>query len=108
MAAPPIEPWRIAGNSIVLRVRLTPKGGADAIEGLGQTPDGPAIRARVRAAPEDNAANEALLALLAEALRLPRRDVSLAGGHKSRTKSVAIAGDPADIGSRLSRLIENL
>jgi uncharacterized protein YggU (UPF0235/DUF167 family) len=108
MAAPTSTPWRISGGSIVLRVRLTPKGGADAIEGLGQTPDGPAIKARVRAAPEDNAANDALIALIAASLAIPKHDVAISGGHKSRTKSVAIAGDPDDIESRLARLIEGL
>lgn len=106
MAVPATMPWPMAGGTVVLRVRLTPRGGRDAIDGLAATPDGPAVKARVRAAPENNAANDALVELTAVWLGLPRRDVGLAGGHTSRTKSVAIAGDPADIETRLTHLTQ--
>ena len=95
------QPWRMADGAVILRVRLTPKGGADALEGLAAAPDGPALRARVRAAPEDGAANAALVDLLAGWLGIARRDVALSAGHKSRTKSVRIAGPPAEIEARL-------
>ena len=102
------SPWRRAGKIVVLRVRLTPKGGRDAIEGLTTTPDGPALKARVCAVPEDNAANTALTALVARWIDVPKRDVTLMGGHKSRTKTVAIAGEAADIERRLATLIADL
>ena len=102
------SPWRRAGESVVLRVRLTPKGGRDAIEGLTATPEGPALKARVCAVPEDNAANTALTVLVARWLGVPKRDVTLIGGHKSRTKTVAIAGEAADIERRLAALTSDL
>ncbi len=80
-----------------LRVRLTPKGGRDAVDGLTASSDGLAIKARVRAAPEDGEANAALVSLIAGWLDVPRRDVTLSGGHKSRTKMLSIAGDAAII-----------
>ncbi len=98
------SPWHRTGGSVVLRVRLTPKGGRDAIESLAETPEGPALKARVRAVPEDNAANTALTALVAQWLGVPKRDVTLIGGHKSRTKTVAIAGEADDIERRLALL----
>ena len=101
-------PWRRLGETIVVRFRLTPKGGRDSIEGLADTPDGRAIKARVRAAPEDNAANLALATLVADWLDLPKRHVTLIGGHKSRTKSVAILGEPTDLARRLTALIAEL
>ncbi len=52
-------------------VRLTPRGGADRIEGVV---DG-VLRARVAAPAVDGAANQALLRLLADALVVPRSDV---------------------------------
>ena len=100
---PPVRepPWRHAAHGLVLRVRLTPKGGRDAIDGVTATPDGPALAARVRAAPEDGAANAALEALVADWLDLAKRDVSLCAGHKTRTKLLAIAGSPVPIAARL-------
>ncbi len=95
------QPWRTERDRVLVRVRLTPKGGRDTIEGLTAAPEGPAIKARVRAAPEDGEANAALAECVADWLGLPKRDVSIASGHKSRTKVLAIAGGAADIEARL-------
>ena len=45
---------------------------------------------------EDGRANDAVVALLAEALDLPRSSVSLVAGHGARDKLVELAGMPAD------------
>lgn len=97
------RPWRETSDGVVLRVRLTPKGGSDTVEGQATTPEGPAIKARVRAAPEDGAANAALEAVVAAWLGVAKRTVAIVGGHKSRTKSLAITGDPRDIGLRIAQ-----
>lgn len=102
------EPWRIQRSSVLLRVRLTPKGGRDAIEGCAETGEGLAVKARVRAAPENGAANAALEALVAEWVGVPRRDVALASGTKSRTKTVALTGNPQTLAARLRELIATL
>jgi hypothetical protein len=70
---------------------LTPRGGADRIEGVV---DG-VLRARVAAPAVDGAANQALLRLLADALDVPRSDVRLATGTTSRSKLVVLSGLPA-------------
>jgi methylenetetrahydrofolate dehydrogenase (NADP+) / methenyltetrahydrofolate cyclohydrolase len=62
------------------------------------TTDGVAFQARVRAFPEDGAANKALEELVARWLAVPKRSVSLVTGGKSRLKSLRIDGDP--IGAR--------
>jgi uncharacterized protein len=98
-------PWRINGATLLLRIRLTPKGGRDAIDGLTTTADGPALKARVRAAPEDGAANDALEKLIADEVGIPRRDVALTAGHKSRVKLIALTGEPAELAARLGALI---
>jgi len=78
-------------------VRLTPRGGADRIDGVA----GGVLRARVAAAPVDGAANRALLHLLADELGVAPRDVSLVAGAGGRTKVVAVAGlDPARLVER--------
>ena len=73
--------------------RLTPKASKDAVDGLVDTTDGVAFQARVRALPEDGAANKALEELVARWLGVPKRSVSLVTGGKSRLKSLRIAGD---------------
>ena len=75
-------------------MRLTPKGGRDAIDGVEQRDDGQCVlKVRVRAAPTEGEANDALVKLIAKTLGVPPRDVSLIAGAISRIKRVAIAGD---------------
>jgi uncharacterized protein len=50
------------------------------------------LKARLTAPPVDGAANEALIALLAERLGLPKRDIHIVHGVASRRKIVEIAG----------------
>ena len=77
-------------SAIQLRCRLTPKSSRDTIDGLTQTTDGPAIKARVRALPENNAANKALIVIVAKWLSVPKSSISLSVGAKSRTKVLTI------------------
>ncbi|OYW68126.1 MAG: hypothetical protein B7Z40_04285 [Bosea sp. 12-68-7] len=98
-------PWTATADGLRLSVRLTPRGGRDAIDGIEILSDGrPVLQARVRAAPSEGEANAALLALIAHALDLPRSAVTLAAGASARLKTVAIAGDPADLGARLAAI----
>ena len=61
-----------------------------------------AILIRLAAPPVDGAANDALVAFLADTLRVPRRDVLLVSGEKSRDKRVQIVGlDESAIRERL-------
>ena len=46
--------------------------------------------------------------MLAKAWRLPRRDISLTRGAKTRTKVVEIVGDPVDLSTRLQAWLDNL
>ena len=91
------QPWRLGGPGLLVRVRLTPKASRDAIEGMEATADGPALKARVRAVPEDGAVNAAVERLLAEWLGVPRSSVALVTGGKSRVKTLGVAGDGAKL-----------
>ena len=63
---------------------------------------GDAILIRLAAPPVDGAANAALVAFLAAALDVPRRDITLVAGDKSRDKRIRIAGiDTATATARL-------
>jgi uncharacterized protein (TIGR00251 family) len=97
-----------AADGIVLTVRLTPRGGRDAIDGVETDAAGRAmIKARVSAAPEDGAANTALLTLLAKQLDLPKRAVTLDSGATQRVKRIRISGDAAALAARVALLLED-
>jgi uncharacterized protein (TIGR00251 family) len=88
-------------EGIALSVRLTPKGGADSIDGLATGPDGKALKARVGAPPEKGKANTALEKLVAAWLSVPRTTVEVASGQKSRNKTVLVYGETAELVSRV-------
>ena len=94
-------PWRHADACVIVRFRLTPKSFKDTIDGLEATAEGPAFKARVRAIPEDGAANAALERLVAEWLGLSKSAVRLISGGKSRVKCLAVHGENRDIETRL-------
>jgi uncharacterized protein YggU (UPF0235/DUF167 family) len=89
------EPWTTAAESVVVDVRLTPRGGRDAIEGIERRADGRAmLKARVRAAPSAGEANAALCLLVAEILGVAAGRVTLVGGATARVKRIRVAGEP--------------
>ncbi|MEX1084036.1 MAG: DUF167 family protein [Xanthobacteraceae bacterium] len=97
--------WRAADGGIDLAIRLTPKGGADRIEGIEQGADGRSyLKARVRAVPEKGAANRALEKLLAGWLGVPAGTVCVVAGGTSRLKTVRIQGDAEALGARVELL----
>jgi len=99
-------PWSATGTGVVVTVRLTPRGGRDALDGIATLADGQAVlKARVRAAPTEGEANAALVALLAKAVDVPKASVGLIAGQTARIKRLAIAGDPAALIAALSRNI---
>lgn len=98
-------PYRSGRDALLIDVRLTPRGGRDAIEGALALADGrQVVKARVRAAPEDGRANAALEALMAEAFAVPRSQVSVVQGATARLKTVAVKGDPQRLSQAAARL----
>ena len=98
-------PWSAAPGGIALTVRLTPKRGRDAIDGVEQLADGRSVlKARVRAAPSEGEANDALCRLIAKALGVPSRDVVLAAGATSRIKRLIISGDGRTLIAKLEKV----
>jgi uncharacterized protein YggU (UPF0235/DUF167 family) len=80
-------------------VRVTPKGGRDAVEGWTREAAGrPVLKVRVRAAAADGAANAAVLALLAKALSLPKSRLKLVAGHTARLKRIEADVSEAELG----------
>lgn len=94
--------WTVTPEGLRLAVRLTPRGGRDAIDGVEQLADGrEVLKVRVRAAPTEGEANAALLALLAKLLAVPRSRVELIAGATARLKAVAVSGEAEALLSRL-------
>jgi uncharacterized protein (TIGR00251 family) len=88
------RPWSATPGGISIAVRLTPKGGRDAIDGIETLADDRAVlKARVRAAPQDGEANDALCKLIAKTMGVPARDVTITSGATARIKRLAISGD---------------
>ncbi len=86
-------------------LRLTPRGGRDAIDGIETLSDGRSVlKARVRAVPEDGEANRAVERLIAKTLGVPNSAVRVGTGHTSRIKNIAVDGEP----SVLLKKLENL
>ncbi len=103
MTSSATRPWMPSREGVVLRVRVTPKSSKDAVEGLETTPQGPALKVRVRAVPDKGAANAAVTETVARWLGVPKGTVTLAGGSTARVKSLAIAGDAAALSVELER-----
>lgn len=99
------QPWRSVAGGVLLDIRVTPKSGRDAIEGIEQLASGQAVlKLRVRALPTGGEANEAVVALVAKALKLPKSNVSLERGAASRVKTLRLAGDAKVIASALEEI----
>ena len=99
------EPWTHSADGVIVDVRLTPRGGRDAIEGVERRADGRVVlKARVRAAPFEGQANTALCRLFADMLDTAPRQVTLVAGSNARVKRIRIAGAADAIVEKLQRL----
>lgn len=86
-----MTPWRRTGDHLVLHVRATPRAGRDAVEGVETLSDGKAaLRVRLKAAPADGEANEALRRLLRHEFGVRLDEVEIIGGATSRRKTIRL------------------
>lgn len=96
-------PYKPAPDGLILHVRLTPKGGRDAIDGIETLSDGKAaLKARVRAVPEDGKANDALITLIAKTFGVSASHVTIQAGATSRIKTLKITGEATALVAALS------
>lgn len=88
-----------------MRVRVSPSARGDGRGVVSR--HGTGWKVRVAAVPEAGKANEALVRLLAERLRLPRRNVKIVSGHTGRDKTVELAQiDAQEAARRLAQASE--
>jgi uncharacterized protein (TIGR00251 family) len=82
----------------LLTIRVIPRARRTAIAGRR----GDAIVVRLAAPPVDGAANDALIAYLAERLGIPPRRITITRGATARDKTLAIDGlGPDEVARRL-------
>ena len=89
-----IPPFATAdGDGVRLMVRVTPRARKSEIVGIVEGFEGSrALAVKLRAPPMDDAANNALVELLAERLRVARSAITIVSGEKSRLKRLRIVG----------------
>ena len=86
---PPLPPYLSeSGGATLVRVRVTPRAGRDAIEGER----GDALVVKVNAPPVDGKANDAVCRLLAKAAGVPPSSAELVRGASARDKVVRLPG----------------
>jgi uncharacterized protein (TIGR00251 family) len=102
-------PLSAAANGVRVAIRLTPRARADRIDGIAAAADGGSVlKVSVSAPPAENRANDALIAVLAKEWGVPRRDIAIVVGGKSRNKIVHIAGEPQALMRRLAAALAAL
>jgi hypothetical protein len=72
----------------LIKVKVLPRSSRTEI--LGKEND--VYRVKMTAPPVEGKANKALIALLAEKLGVPKRDIEITAGKKSRVKTVRVYG----------------
>lgn len=98
----PVGTFRHEGAALLVSVRLTPRAHRDGLDGLETLANGTTVvAARVRAVPEDGAANAALAELIAKAAGVPKRAAAVVTGTTARLKTVRVTGDPETLEARL-------
>jgi uncharacterized protein (TIGR00251 family) len=79
-------------DGILIDVRVIPRAAKSGIAGTRED----ALLVRLNAAPVEGAANAELIDVLARALDVARRDVTIVAGDTSRRKRVKVTGITAD------------
>lgn len=106
MSIDPAPPWTITSDGTLLTVRLTPKGGRDAIEGVESMADGrTVVKARVRAAASEGEANAALTNLIARTLAVSPSRITLVAGATARIKRLKVVGDAGTMADALQKIM---
>jgi len=78
----------VGPTTVRVRIHVQPRASRNEIVGL----HGAALKVRLQAPPVEGAANDALVALIADRLGLPKRAVRVVGGATSRAKTLEIEG----------------
>ena len=82
-------PWLVpTPGGVLLQVRVVPRASRSETGALC----GERLKVRLQAPPVEGKANRALVAFVAGALGIPRRNISVVSGEKSRAKTLRVLG----------------
>jgi uncharacterized protein (TIGR00251 family) len=87
---------RRTASGVTVDLRVQPRARRAGLE-----PAASMLKVQVTAPPEDGKANQAVIALLAEAWRLPKSSFAVIKGNTARAKTVRIAGESDAIAQRI-------
>jgi uncharacterized protein (TIGR00251 family) len=73
---------------VLVRIKVNPRSSRDEITDLQSD----RVRVKLTAPPVEGEANRALIQFVARSVRVPRRDIEIVSGQKSRKKTVRIRG----------------
>jgi len=77
-------------NEILIAVHVTPNASQSCLLGYDQWTKN--LKIAVRAKAEGGRANNAVMHVIAELLGVPKNDINIVAGQKSRTKKIMISG----------------
>ena len=100
------SPFAARADWVRVRLKVMPGARRDAVDGIVEGRDGPALRVWVTAPPDDGKANAAAIAFLAREWRVPKSAIALVQGATSRQKLIHITADPDEFMSRLDRWLK--
>ena len=90
-----------APDGAIIDIKVIPRAGRTQLAGTRDN----AILIRLASAPVEGAANDALIAYLSDLLDIPKRNVIIVAGDKSRTKRIKVLGlSAAAIRARMEAL----
>ena len=82
------RPSKQGATAVIVALRIQPRASKNSITRLE---DG-SFKVRLTAPPVDGAANEALIAILADALHISKSAIEIVSGHTARDKRISLAG----------------
>ena len=80
-------------DGVVIDIKVIPRAGRTQLAGTRDN----AILIRLAAAPVEGAANAELIAFLSHVLHIPKRDITVIAGEKSRSKRVKLGRVAIDV-----------
>lgn len=81
-------PVRESKNGVTFHIHVIPRSAKCGIVGI----QGDALKIKITAPPVEGQANLECIRFLSDALSVKKNQVTIIGGHKSKTKTVAIEG----------------
>lgn len=93
-------------DGVEIHIRATPNARVEKIDGFENRDDGNQyLKVKIRAIPEDGAANESIIKIIAKALKIPKSDIELKSGQKGRIKCLLVKNKNLDIEAIIKALL---